>query len=78
MWFTPSSTARRRTASAVSRLGRSPLGQPVSFIAPYPILATLKSPPNAHRSIAMITTLGLRLDRDLAEEAWCGNAHGHR
>ncbi|MCP2357619.1 hypothetical protein HD597_004639 [Nonomuraea thailandensis] len=32
--FAPSSTARRRTARAVSRPGRSPLGQPVSFIAP--------------------------------------------
>ncbi|GAB3984367.1 hypothetical protein GCM10029978_093860 [Actinoallomurus acanthiterrae] len=54
-WFTPSSTARRSTARAVARSGRSPRGQPVSFIVPYPILATLRSPPNAHRSIVTTT-----------------------
>src|ERR1700677_1549874 len=54
MWFTPSSTARRKIASAVSRLGRSPLGQPVSFIVPYPILATLSSPPSTHLPVVTI------------------------
>src|SRR5690625_3378780 len=45
MWLTPSSTARRSTAIASSRLrGAGSQGIPVTRIAPYPIRLTVRSP----------------------------------
>src|SRR5438552_5716920 len=55
--FTPSSTARLRTFSALARSGGQPqMPSPVSRIAPNPRRLTVRSPPNLQ--VGFVATLG--------------------
>src|SRR3954447_22521001 len=70
MWFTPSSTARRRTAIAASRSSGGPITcGPASCMAPYPMRWTERSPRGKEPDFSAVNVMPRLLHRRAGSHA---------
>src|SRR3954454_5734358 len=70
MWFTPSSTARRRTAIAASRSSGGPITcGPASCMAPYPMRWTERSPRGKEPDFSAVNVMPRLLHRRAVSHA---------